>query len=281
MSHIIEIVQDYMQNCVRETAVMLNGEWGSGKTFFIKNKLIPEIGVNKCVYISLNGVNSVDEITDRILLSVLGTENKTGRKFLNSLYRFVTTAHFGQKSAIVQDILSTFSGCLKDITIRSHLKGGLLIIDDLERVSTDFPIEDILGYICSNYVESINQKVLYVCNETEIKDMDNYRRIKEKSVSITLDYSPNLRSSFEQIMDIPSFQSNADFIKQMNAIRDVAIDLLNNAKIKNLRTIIRILEIFEKITGNNTEDMDNAFAIRLFRSVTMLGLMKNPWALHK
>lgn len=270
MNHVIEIVQDYMQNCVRETAVMLNGEWGSGKTYFVKHTLIPKLGEDNCIYISLNGVNTVDEISDRILLSTLASDNKTGWGFFKSLYKFGTSAHLGEKSAIVQDILSAFSGCLKDTAARVKLKDSLLIVDDLERVSAELRIEDVLGYICSNYIESINQKVLYVCNETEIKDMDNYRRIKEKSVSITLDYSPNLRSSFEQLMDIPSFHSNVDFVKQMNAIRDVAIDLLNNSKINNLRTIIRILEIFEKITGSNAEDMDNAFAIRLFRSVTML-----------
>lgn len=270
MSHIIEIVQDYMQNCVRETAVMLNGEWGSGKTYFIKNKLITDIGVDKCVYISLNGVNSVDEITDRILLSVLGTENKTGRKFLNSLYRFLATAHFGQKSAIVQDILSTFSGCLKDLTTRSHLKDCLLIIDDLERVSADFTIEDVLGYICSNFVESNNQKVLYVCNEVELNEKNDYKRIKEKSVSITVDYLPNLRHIFEQLVARPSFQNNKIFIEKMKEIGVAAIDLLERSLIKNLRTIIRILEVFEKVVKFYSEDMDTAFALRLFRSVTML-----------
>lgn len=270
MSHIIEIVQDYMQNCARDTAVMINGEWGSGKTYFIKNKLITEIGIDKCVYISLNGVNSVDEITDRILLSILGSDNKTGRKFLNSLYKFGTTAHLGKKSAIVQDILSAFSGCLKDITTRSQLKDSLLIIDDLERVSTDFRIEDVLGYICSNYIESINQKVLFVCNEVELNEKNDYKRIKEKSVSITVDYLPNLRHIFEQLVARPSFQNNKIFIEKMKEIGVAAIDLLERSMIKNLRTIIRILEVFEKVVKFYSEDMDTAFALRLFRSVTML-----------
>ena len=47
-------------------ALMINGKWGCGKTFFVENKLVPHIRQNLCMdvnYISLYGVNNTDAIT--------------------------------------------------------------------------------------------------------------------------------------------------------------------------------------------------------------------------
>lgn len=40
---IIEIIQDYIKEDRYKSAILIDGEWGSGKTFFVKEKLIKEI----------------------------------------------------------------------------------------------------------------------------------------------------------------------------------------------------------------------------------------------
>ena len=47
-------------------AVLLNGPWGIGKTFLLKEFLKPLAGEMKCVYVSLYGLTSFDEIDDAI-----------------------------------------------------------------------------------------------------------------------------------------------------------------------------------------------------------------------
>ena len=40
---IIDIFKKYLDNTVYNYAFMLNGSWGSGKTYFVKESLIPAI----------------------------------------------------------------------------------------------------------------------------------------------------------------------------------------------------------------------------------------------
>ena len=48
MNQIKQIVYTYLNAPTTDYAILLNGEWGSGKTFYLKNKLIRiEILVNE------------------------------------------------------------------------------------------------------------------------------------------------------------------------------------------------------------------------------------------
>ena len=39
---IAEIIKGYITDENTDSAILINGEWGSGKTFFVKNKIINE-----------------------------------------------------------------------------------------------------------------------------------------------------------------------------------------------------------------------------------------------
>ena len=93
MLKMIKIVEDYMKDTSSSsgTAIMLNGPRGAGKTYFVRNRLILVLGKKKSAYVSLNGVNSVDEINDRVQLSLLGCDPKV---YKNSLL----SAHMGLKT---------------------------------------------------------------------------------------------------------------------------------------------------------------------------------------
>ena len=64
----INIIREYIEDDRKKQAILLNGEWGCGKTFFINNKLIPQINKNKFqIYqISLYGVSDIEKIQDLI-----------------------------------------------------------------------------------------------------------------------------------------------------------------------------------------------------------------------
>ena len=67
MSHPNQHVTEYLDyycamDNAPEFAVLLNGEWGSGKTWFIK-KFIEENDL-KIIYVSLYGITSFTEIED-------------------------------------------------------------------------------------------------------------------------------------------------------------------------------------------------------------------------
>lgn len=248
---------------------MLNGSWGSGKTYFVKKELIPALGEEKCVYVSLNGVKSADEITDRILLSIMGSDAGSEKKLWTSFYKFAKKADWGTKGNIARDFAFAFSGYLKDITINRNLKGCLLIVDDLERVSDDLLIKDVLGFFCTHFIEKQKQKIFFICNESEIKDPE-YDSIKEKSISWTIEYAPKLEECFDSIVRNTSLVFHNKFLNETSYNKSVIMKLFKTAKITNLRTVIKITEIINRILGDEYESIDNDIALRLYRMVTML-----------
>ena len=73
MEELIENICEYIKRPYTDYAVMINGEWGSGKTFFWNNKLkkrLESIKINgknyKTMYMSLVGINGVDDICKRL-----------------------------------------------------------------------------------------------------------------------------------------------------------------------------------------------------------------------
>lgn len=71
---ITEAIKSYMQcDDIGLQALVLHGEWGSGKTYYCENDLkaaLNDIGVKTC-RVSLFGVSDYDEICNRVLASRL------------------------------------------------------------------------------------------------------------------------------------------------------------------------------------------------------------------
>ena len=40
---IVEVVREYLKDSIYNYAILIDGDWGSGKSYFIKQNLIPEI----------------------------------------------------------------------------------------------------------------------------------------------------------------------------------------------------------------------------------------------
>ena len=69
-------IDAFINNHFYQYAIMINGEWGSGKTYFIKNELIPHLknkkykdtdGIEKekdLNYISLYGIKETSDISN-------------------------------------------------------------------------------------------------------------------------------------------------------------------------------------------------------------------------
>lgn len=179
-NEIIENIIDYIDDTIYNRAVLIDGSWGTGKTFFIKNKLIKELEAyeeskkdkgykeKKIIYISLYGIDSTVDITNEIYLKNINIDNKDtkiysmsrlGGKFLSDLMKnkgFDLTKYFNDAKGLID-----ISNCI-------------LIFDDLERCKCN--ISDILGYI-NNFVEHRAMKVIIVVNEEELGDTSDSKNI--------------------------------------------------------------------------------------------------------
>lgn len=76
---ILDIIKNYINNSIYPYAIMIDGQWGSGKTFFVKNKLIKELSkyikgnsqkYDQIIYVSLYGISEINTIPTRIILNI-------------------------------------------------------------------------------------------------------------------------------------------------------------------------------------------------------------------
>ena len=192
-SEIIEVVKEYLNSNIYNYAVMIDGEWGSGKTYFIKNILMEKIEqdtisnssnnekIKRIIYISLYGVNSTDDISNSIYLSIINEsvdsneKSKKARSFVNEnrVARVI--------SRIGIDFLKNkgvdYKQCLDIIGEAFYINNYVFVFDDLERCNCD--INEVLGYI-NNLVEHDGIKVILVANESEIGKYNESQNIELK-----------------------------------------------------------------------------------------------------
>ena len=164
---IIDLVKGYISENIYNYAIMINGAWGSGKTYFVKEVLVPKLEKSntkrKAIYVSLYGLKSNDEIANCLLTSVIELRMGKTKKMLPFLRVGVNilTDVIGEKlgSKTIHDINEGF------LSPFISYDDYYFIFDDLERCS--MPVNEVLGYI-NNFVEQNNAKVLLVTYEEEI-----------------------------------------------------------------------------------------------------------------
>lgn len=120
-------------------AILLRGNWGSGKSWFIK-KYIEEREQSNFIYVSLYGITSYNEIEDiffQQLHPVLASKGmKLAGKLLKGLIKTTIKVDFDNDGKENGQISST----IPDINLPSFLKNidsKILVFDDLERCSIE------------------------------------------------------------------------------------------------------------------------------------------------
>jgi hypothetical protein len=213
-----------------EFAVLLSAPWGSGKTWMIK-KLINsyEDGSVKFIYISLNGVGSVDEIENeyfRLLNPILGSEKiNIAGSILESAIKASTRIEVSKK--IIKNLKGKFS---------NH-DNYILVFDDLERC--ELTMQKILGHV-NDLVEHKKAKVVIIANEKGIKDKDEYELIKEKLIGVTLKVEPDVKSAIDEFKNLPDL---THLFSRYN-VSDLLIKIFDQSTYGNLRNIKQSLAGF-------------------------------------
>ncbi len=207
MEELIECICDYVKKPYTDYAVMINGEWGSGKTYFWNNKLrtrLENIHVAgsdkkyKTIYMSLYGINSLEEISKKIFIETNPRMSKSLKKFIdskdgNTIPEYVKT---GMDMANLFGSASFYNSKI-DFSETFSVEDKILCFDDLERANVD--VIDILGYI-NNFVEHDGIKTIVICNERELatKFKDTNIEMKTMIATYILDKENKLNTHHEE-----------------------------------------------------------------------------------
>lgn len=172
MEDLVESILDYIRADYTDYAIMINGEWGSGKTYFWNHKVrnkIETMELNgkryKTIYMSLYGISNLEEISKKIFIETTQLMDKNLKKFMGNNGQ-VTIPEYAKTGLDMANFFGvTQNGDKIDYKEFFSTDDKVLCFDDLERANVD--VIDILGYI-NNFVEHDHIKTIIICNEKEL-----------------------------------------------------------------------------------------------------------------
>lgn len=270
--HIEEYLDYYFDGKKKfEYAVLLNGAWGSGKTWFVKQYLEKKKDQGKKIcYVSLNGITKTSLIDEAIFKSIHPILGSQGAKLAGQILKGTLKATI--KVDLDGDSKSdgNISGGIPKIELPDYLKindNFILVFDDLERC--ELKKEEVLGYI-NYFVEQDNIKTLIVSNEDEIKDNDDYARKKEKLIGATFSYTEDqnlaIKSIFEEV-------GNGELKERLIAKIDLITQTFNQVGYKNLRSFKQAVFDFERFYKKEFFEYKNSFNSEIFEKVLKVFLI--------
>ena len=186
---IIKIISEYIENKNTDYAIMIDGEWGSGKTYFwnhkVKNK-IESLQLNgrkyTTIYMSLYGISNLEEISKKIFIETTQLMDKNLKKYMDS-HGQTTIPEYAKTGLDMANFFGvTKNGEKVDYEAFFSTDDKVLCFDDLERANVD--VVDILGYI-NNFVEHDHIKTIIICNEKELATKFKSSNIEMKTFIAT------------------------------------------------------------------------------------------------
>lgn len=240
-------------------AIIINGDYGIGKTHYIKYELFPKIAELKIpqsekdekyipILVSLFGTKSIEDIQNQIFVELYPILKKRGVKIVAGLGNTVLK-YFGSN---LKELLSETGTSSESMTDYSKI---LICIDDIDRKSSELDLKEVFGFV-NNLVENLNAKILLIANEDELRkeintdDIDNYSLLREKVIGISVTFNTNVSMTFDRIIEIKYKTENKLYFDFLTEHKKNIVNRISQNK-DNLRNLLFFLEHF-KIIFNKT-----------------------------
>ena len=276
--------------------IILDGEWGVGKTTFWKNFSDTKFN-EKSVYVSLFGKESIQEIKQEISLKFYRKNKIVSRiseKFIpTGIFSFFTKRFADNK-------IAEFSLIMLDSLYTDKYKDAIICFDDFERMSNKINLKDVLGLI-SEYKEQQNCHIVMILNRLKMtalaneaqkaddenledKELKKTSQIKEdktelekilseykdKIMDYEFYYDPTPQESFSVISD-----------KLEEVYRDVASQYFAKHDINNIRVMRRAInalndyhKYLENIEENHKKTRD--CILKFILGISVINSMNSP-----
>ena len=248
-------IQAYLSDKNVHYAVLITGQWGSGKTYFITQIMDSwNAGVRgddnsiqlTPIYVSLNGISTISGLYHAIWKQIYPILNSRGANVLKLI--------FGGAIKVVSKCIIDLNGdgqaddLSGSIDVESFIKlfiendkvvgNRILVFDDLERCLISN--EQLFG-ILNQFTEHSNCKVILIANEVKLAnksgDEAKYYQIKEKLVGQTFKFDIEVSDSVKNIIEEAN---NAIIANNSNLVQDI----FKLSKLQNLRSLKIALQSF-------------------------------------
>lgn len=225
----------------RDGLILINGEWGVGKTHFLLTEFKKYYSHTNHFYMSTLGLSSLQDFKDR-MLSVTYLEDTSEIKSLGALTSSAASAltHEETTGKLADQLLSVFSGAMKDYVLKDI--NGVFVIDDLERIPQSLR-DEIATFCLQNYQKDNRLDYILVGNFS--KQSQGLLNHKEKVISDEIHFTLN---NLTEILET-RLNTLEDIFK--NIIIEVIIDFEeSNIRIIN-RIISKLLPLIDNVTPEN------------------------------
>ncbi len=270
MEKITQVITNYINEKETDYAILINGQWGCGKTYHIRKNifsLIEKIDSQRKkskesaekhkfipLYISLYGLSSIDEILTRILQECfpilkgkIAMATNLGLNLFANL-KGIDTQHKKE--------IKSFIG------VKSN---HVLFFDDLERINTDaVSIKSVLGHI-NTYTEHQNLKVIIISND-EKQAEEHYQEFKEKTIRFTNTFKANISDVFDTMCASKEEPYRSYILSQ----KDCILNIFTSANCQNLRTLKFLIDIFKEV---HKEVSDEKYSEQILKRILLFTII--------
>lgn len=228
---------DYYSMCHKPGyAVLVTGEWGTGKSFQVNEALETE----EKYYVSLFGLQTAEDVYSTVFAAmfpikakikdVAGAVSEAGIEFgIGSINTGGLTS--GVVNALIREKVNT------DRT---------LIFDDLERCG--LTLTETLGVI-NRYVEHHGCRVVVIAHDDRLAT--DFKDSKEKLFGQTLKVEPQIQSAFNKFVEAYKNISAYSFIQSCG--EDI-IGIFKSSNISSLRILKHVIEDLARLFSSLSED---------------------------
>ena len=231
MSHLKKCLDDYTPLEAPGYAVLVTGEWGTGKTYQVK-ECIPE---DERLYVSLYGVQTVEQLHSEVVaayaLSMAIAKQTPKKAWIEELRRSWIGRKVKSATTFVLQKFKPGSGNVDAIQMfypwmRNYRKllmavlwHGMkndmtLVFDDLERRSSGLDLNAALGAI-NHYVEHRNFTVVIIAHDEKLTE--EMLVMKEKIIGQTLRVEPQVDKALTHFISGIPDGSAKEFISDHRA----------------------------------------------------------------
>lgn len=226
-------LERYVQMKNPQFAALISGEWGTGKTWFVKNFFATHAFDKKFCYISLFDIESIKEI-DAALIDQIAhlTESKCIR-IASKVTRFAIEKYTGYDIQAIEDLGKKISEKIPE--------GVVVCLDDIER--SRLKIKTVFGYV-SNLLEQFESNVVLICNANKVKNKAFFDENLEKIVGIHLSVEKDLYSFIDSSIGCIQDHALKDFLF---ANKSIIVDYFYQYEMHSMRYIRILIHHFEAL----------------------------------
>jgi hypothetical protein len=245
----------------------ITGKWGVGKTFSWKRQLneargANTIGLSRYAYVSLFGVNTLDELKYAIFENTVAKHQADNSATPETLRSTIESAEaLGRKNAWVANLvpgLRTYFAAATPAFFLS-VRNQLICIDDLERKGKGLNVGDVLGLVSFLKEERGCKIVLLLNDEAFSGDVKTeFSKYLEKVVDVTVKFAPSPKESTEIALTV------------QDESRKLIASYCSDLGISNIRIIKKIERFVLKIEPT-LRGFDKRVLKQAVHSITLLG----------